>query len=261
MKNQIITIKDRAIAETVNRNVTEIPAYELEKGVDVAIAFQLLNIGEEKSKLYKARVIANFADGDKWKTDKNADGIACKSFSAWCTKYTGLSDKSVSLYKQAGEKVTADGFHSIYYEIYRNRWNDFDLGYTQIARLCPAGDFIRPLLDGNFVNPATSGNNVQAIVKVVTDNKEKLEQAVERGEFDSFLKSLLAAAEKAKKAKKAQPKDETKDNLETPANATEEPENNEKEDVNIITAKELCVLLKGRTLKVVVDGKKYIVAF
>lgn len=261
MKNQIITIKERAIAETVNRNVTEIPAYELEKGVDVAIAFQLLSIGEEKSKLYKARVIANFANGDKWKTDKNADGIACKSFSAWCTKYTGLSDKSASLYKQAGEKVTADGFHSVYYETYGEKWNGFDLGYTQIARLCPAGDFIPLLLEYNFVNPATSGANVQAIVKTVTDNREKLENAVENGEFEKILRVLLDTAEKAKKAKKAQPKDETKDSPETPENVTETPENVTEENINIITAKELCERYKGKEMMVKIDGKMFVVQF
>ena len=261
MKNQIITIKDRAISETVNRNVTEIPAYELEKGVDVAIAFQLLNIGEEKSKLYKARVIANFADGDKWKTDKNADGIACKSFSAWCSKYTGLSDKSVSLYKQAGEKVTADGFHSVYYETYAEKWNGFDLGYTQIARLCPADDFIPLLLGYGFVNPATSGANVQAIVKTVTDNREKLENAVEKGEFEKILRVLLDTAEKAKKAKKAQPKDETKDNPETPENEATTPENENVDELPVLTAEEFCKLFKGKSATVKVDGKLYVVKF
>lgn len=261
MKNQIITIKERAIAETVNRNVTEIPAYELEKGVDVAIAFQLLNIGEEKSKLYKARVIANFADGDKWKEDKNADGIACKSFSAWCTKYTGLSDKSVSLYRQAGEKVTTDGFHSIYYEIYGKKWNGFDLGYTQIARLCPANEFIPFLLECNFVNPATSGARVQTIVKTVTDNREKLEIAVEKGEFEKILRVLLDTSEKAKKAKKAQPKDETKDNPETPENVTETPETATEIEIPVITAKELCERYKGKEMTVKIDGKTIVVKF
>lgn len=261
MENSLITIKDRAIAESVNRNVTEIPAYELQKGVDVAIAFQLLNVGEEKSKLYKARVIANFADGDKWKTDKTADGIACKSFSAWCTKYTGLSDKSVSLYRQAGEKVTADGFHSVYYETYAERWNGFDLGYTQIARLCPAGEFAELLLEHNFVNPATSGNNVQAIVKVVTDNREKLENAAEKGEFKDILKSLLYAAEKAKKSKKAQPKDEPKDNTATPENAATTPENENVVELPVITAKEFCNLFKGKNVTVKADGKMYVVKF
>lgn len=261
MKNELITIKERAIAESVNRNVTDIPAYELQKGVDVAIAFQLLNVSEEKSKLYKARVIANFADGDKWKTDKNAEGIACKSFSAWCTKYTGLSDKSVSLYRQAGEKVTADGFHSVYYETYAERWNGFDLGYTQIARLCPAGDFIQLLLEYNFVNPATSGSNVQAIVKVVTDNREKLENAAENGEFKEIFKTLLAAADKAKKAKKAQPKDEPKDSPEMPENVATTPENDNVEELPVITAEELCNLFKGKSVTVKADGKLYVVKF
>ena len=248
------------------RNILPFAANMLKTGKDAQNAFQLISLKEEALLRYKARVIFEFSKGDapKWKEDKSENGVGFKSFGGWCSAFLNLSLSSASLYRQAGEKVTEDGYHSIYFAEYGEKWHGTDLGYTTLSRLAPLEEhFIKELLDGNFVTPATKSGDVQKMCKAIQDNKELLTNAYKNGEFSDVFKTIWARTEKAVKAKKATPKDAK--NESTPEAIQPEavqPEAVQPEtEIELVPIATLCERYKGKTVEITIDGVTIAVVF